>query len=368
VPVPAALWLLFRVPAFGRSILTPAIPPLDALNRSLPITRTTDAAVARRCLGRVFAHHRLEATGGAIDFAHQQVSLGETSASLVRYGAEVAIVAPPLDFYLLQVTLAGRIRLQGPGFDVALEADSVFVMNPGVGYRKCWDRDAQQLMLKIPRRRLEWLAPDLLAPDLASADGAQAITFAPTVLPAGPLTEPLRQLLDQLAGHAPSSSLQYRQSSAVRASENHIVRTLLADIPYRIGAYRDAAGHCAVPHHVWRAERYMRANPHSAVTMSALAAVAGVSKRTLQDGFQRFRGKAPSQVARDLRLDLAREALVRDGFEKVTDVALEYGFTHLGRFAQAYAARFGESPSDTLRRSRSPRAASCRSTTVVGSR
>ena len=54
-------------------------------------------------------------------------------------------------------TLAGRIRLQGPGFDLALEADSVFVMNPGVGYRKCWDRDAQQLMLKIPRRRLEWL-------------------------------------------------------------------------------------------------------------------------------------------------------------------------------------------------------------------
>jgi AraC-like DNA-binding protein len=354
---------LFGEPLFGRSIVTPTIPPLDALNRNLPTTRTTDAAIARRCLGRVFARHRLEANGGAIDFSHQQVSLGEISTSLVRYGAQVAIVAPPLDFYLLQVTLAGRIRLQGPGFDVALEADSVFVMNPGVGYRKCWDRDAQQLMLKIPRRRLEWLAPDL-----ASAGGAQAITFAPTVLPAGPLTEPLRQLLDQLAGHAPSSSLQSRQSSAVRASENHIVRTLLADLPYRIGAYRDAAGHCAVPHHVWRAERYIRANPHSAVTMSALAAVAGVSKRTLQDGFQRFRGKAPSQVARDLRLDLAREALARDGFEKVTDVALEFGFTHLGRFAQAYAARFGESPSDTLRRSRSPRAASCRSSAVGESR
>jgi AraC-like DNA-binding protein len=336
--------------------VTPAIPPLDALNRNLPTTRTTDAAVARRCLGRVFARHRLEAVGGAIDFSHQQVGLGETSTSLVRYGAEVAIVAPPLDFYLLQVTLTGRIRLQGPGFDVELEADSVFVMNPGVGYRKCWDRDAQQLMLKIPRRRLDWLAPNLLAPDLAGAGGAQAITFAPTVLPAGPLTDPLRQLLDQLAGHAPSSSLRYRQSpAAVRASENHIVRALLADIPYRIGAYRDSAGHCAVPHYVWRAERHMRANLHSAVSMSALADVAGVSKRTLQDGFQRFRGKTPSQLARDLRLDLAREALVRDGFEKVTDVALEFGFTHLGRFAQAYAARFGESPSETLRRGRSPR-------------
>lgn len=336
--------------------MTPAIPPLDALNRNLPTTRTTDAAVARRCLGRVFARHRLDVADGAVDFAHQQVGLGETSTSLVRYGAEVAIVAPPLDFYLLQVTLAGRIRLQGTGFDVALEADSVFVMNPGVGYRKCWDRDAQQLMLKIPRRRLEWLAPGLLAPDLASAGGARAITFAPTVLPAGPLTDPLRQLLDQLAGHAPSSSLRYRQSpAAVRAGENNIVHALLADIPYRISPYRDSAGHCAVPHYVWRAERYMRTNPHSAVTMSALADVAGVSRRTLQDGFQRFRGKTPSQLARDLRLDFAREALVRAGSGKVTDVALEFGFTHLGRFAQAYAARFGESPSETLRRGRSPR-------------
>jgi AraC-like DNA-binding protein len=337
--------------------VTPAIPPLDALNRNLPTTRTTDAAVARRCLGRVFARHRLDVAAGAIDFAHQQVGLGETSTSLVRYGAEVAIVAPPLDFYLLQVTLAGRIRLQGPGFDLALEADSVFVMNPGVGYRKSWDRDAQQLMLKIPRRRLEWLAPSL-----ARTGGAQAIAFAPTVLPAAPLAAPLRQLLDQLAGHGPSSSLRDRQSPAtVRASENHIVRALLADMPYRIDTYRDSAGHCAVPHYVWRAERHMRANLHSAVTMSALADVAGVSKRTLQDGFQRFRGKTPSQVARDLRLDfareaLAREALARNGFEKVTDVALEFGFTHLGRFAQSYAARFGESPSDTLRRSRSPRA------------
>jgi transcriptional regulator GlxA family with amidase domain len=143
----------------------------------------------------------------------------------------------------------------------------------------------------------------------------------------------------------------------VRENENHIVRALLADIPYRISRYRDSAGHCAVPHYIWRAERYFRANFHAAVTMSALADVTGVSKRTLQEGFQRFRGKAPSQVARDLRLDLAHEALMLHAFEKVTGVALEFGFTHLGRFAQAYAARFGESPSDTLRRRRSPRAA-----------
>src|SRR6266446_5397808 len=118
--------------------MRPAIPPLDALNRALPTVRTTDAAVARRCLDHVFAQHRLEVACGPLNFAHQHVSLGESSISLLRYGSEVDIVAPPLGFYLLQVTLQGRIGLRASGFDVTLEAGSAFVMNPGVGYRKCW--------------------------------------------------------------------------------------------------------------------------------------------------------------------------------------------------------------------------------------
>jgi AraC-like DNA-binding protein len=36
----------------------------------------------------------------------------------------------------------------------------------------------------------------------------------------------------------------------------------------------------------------------------------------------------------------------------VSEVAYRWGFTHLGRFAGAYRARFGESPSQTLRNRR----------------
>ncbi|MEU4714350.1 helix-turn-helix domain-containing protein [Micromonospora purpureochromogenes] len=34
----------------------------------------------------------------------------------------------------------------------------------------------------------------------------------------------------------------------------------------------------------------------------------------------------------------------------VTAIAVQHGFAHLGRFAGEYRARFGESPSTTLRR------------------
>jgi AraC-like DNA-binding protein len=36
--------------------------------------------------------------------------------------------------------------------------------------------------------------------------------------------------------------------------------------------------------------------------------------------------------------------------ERITDIAFELGFTHLSRMAGAYRAKFGETPSATLRR------------------
>ena len=304
--------------------------------------------MARRCLGRVFARHRLETGRGSLDFSHQHVTLGENSISLLRYGSEIEIIAPPLDFYLLQVTLGGRIQLRGAGFETTLEPGSAFVMNPGLGYRKCWDREAQQLLLKISRRRLECRVPAM-----ANSGGAWAIEFASNALPTGALTDPLRQLLNQLGGNPEVSNPGSGQWSMANANVDHVVRAMLAGMPYRTGAYRNSADHCAVPDYVRRAERHLQANFHSAVQLVALAEFTGVSKRTLQEGFKRFRGKAPSQFSRDMRLDMARKALILHGLENVTGIALEFGFTHFGRFAQAYAARFGECPSDTLRRRRS---------------
>ncbi|OXH85552.1 AraC family transcriptional regulator, partial [Burkholderia multivorans] len=57
----------------------------------------------------------------------------------------------------------------------------------------------------------------------------------------------------------------------------------------------------------------------------------------------------PMQYLRAKRLEHARELLLGATPERrIADIALDCGFTHLGRFALAYRERFGESPSDTL--------------------
>jgi AraC-like DNA-binding protein len=54
---------------------------------------------------------------------------------------------------------------------------------------------------------------------------------------------------------------------------------------------------------------------------------------------------------RDRRLDHARDRLTGgDRAPTVAEAALEAGFTHLGRFSQVYRERFGETPSNGLKR------------------
>lgn len=101
---------------------------------------------------------------------------------------------------------------------------------------------------------------------------------------------------------------------------------------------------------VRRAEAYLDAHAHQPITMTELAAETGMSARALQAGFKARRGITPMAFLRERRLELARKRLMLSVPDtSVTDVALECGFRHLGRFSREYFKRFGESPSDTLR-------------------
>jgi AraC-like DNA-binding protein len=70
--------------------------------------------------------------------------------------------------------------------------------------------------------------------------------------------------------------------------------------------------------------------------------------RSLFDGFKAFRGVTPGEFMRSLRLDRAREDLL-SGNGTVTDVALRWGYAHVGNFAARYRQQYGELPALTLR-------------------
>jgi transcriptional regulator GlxA family with amidase domain len=105
---------------------------------------------------------------------------------------------------------------------------------------------------------------------------------------------------------------------------------------------------------VKRAQQYIGAHLDDAMTIGDVAAAAGVAHRTLYKHFHDERGVSPMRYARDCRFAQVREALLHAGPQDcVTTIAVQWGFCHLGRFSVEYRKRYGETPSETLRRGRS---------------
>lgn len=108
-------------------------------------------------------------------------------------------------------------------------------------------------------------------------------------------------------------------------------------------------------HHAARAAmEFIDLHLSEPLSVGVVAVAAGVSARTLQAAFKVELRTTPTAYIRSRRLERARADMgeASTGLT-VTDVATRWGFTHLGRFAAEYRERFGESPSQTLRRGRS---------------
>ena len=89
------------------------------------------------------------------------------------------------------------------------------------------------------------------------------------------------------------------------------------------------------------------------VRIARLCTALRVSPGTLEHAFKSVAGVTPHAFFLRRRLNEARQALLREdaGRRNVTDIALSLGFSELGRFAVRYREMFGETPSQTLKRS-----------------
>ncbi len=102
---------------------------------------------------------------------------------------------------------------------------------------------------------------------------------------------------------------------------------------------------------VARFEEFLEAHPDTPLYLTEICAAIGVAERTLRAACEEHLGMGPVRYLGLRRMHLVRRALLRaDPSRTVTQVATDHGFWELGRFAVAYRALFGESPSATLRR------------------
>ncbi|MFM8363616.1 MAG: helix-turn-helix domain-containing protein [Verrucomicrobiota bacterium] len=104
-----------------------------------------------------------------------------------------------------------------------------------------------------------------------------------------------------------------------------------------------------IVHEVWNT---MRNDPVAELSIDEWSRRVGASVRTIEYAFEEIVGTTAVGFIRRWRFAQARRLLDQGLVKTVKDAAFGNGLMHLGRFSVDYRLHFGESPSQTLARSR----------------
>lgn len=325
-----------------------------AAARLAAFTRVATESVddAADAVGRIFCPHRLtpeHRTSPDFFALHNCAVFGGLSVNYVAYGGSVSIDPGCLErFFLLQIPVHGSARIQTATCDIATApGGSASLLSPTIPTRMTWEGDCAQIILLVDRRLLEQRAAAL------SGRPAGAVEFEPAVDLSSAGGQALRSrvtafvdLAERLGPRRPLSPLAAADMrEALLSALLHGQRHSASDAIDRFGGRAEA-----MPPSVRRAREFLHAHADEPLDLTELAAAAGVGIRALQLGFRRQFGRSISQMLRNIRLaHLNARLIAASPDDSVTDIAFELGFTHLSRTASAYRAKFGETPSVTLR-------------------
>jgi AraC-like DNA-binding protein len=258
----------------------------------------------------------------------------------ISYGASVRVTSGALDsIYHLQVLLRGNCLWRGHGEEHYFAPGELLLINPDDPVDLTYSADCEKFILKIPRRLLQsvcdeqrWRYP------------GQGIRFLEN-----------RYQLNELEGFVGLLAMICQEAEATEQMpkvQEHYAQIIVSKMlslmktnVSRLGLGAQAATFEGLADYIGRHLKHD-------LDGEELARQARMSLRSLYGLFERHAGTTPKNYIRQKRLERINTCL-RDPtciVRNVTEIAMDYGFLHLGRFSEHYRRQFGELPSDTLKR------------------
>lgn len=312
------------------------------------VLQTTDVDESRAfCRSLFYGPLQVTPVGDAAGFAFRAdvVQLGPITVGEISYGTDVRMSANDLGTsYHVLAPLAGWIESRHRGTQITADTTCAALYRPVGDIHLLWGADCRLLSVKVDRGALEREVDTALDRPLGSPLPLGA-SFDLLAGPGRTWTSLVRLMHSELsapgglAGH-PRMAAQWLDlvlSGLAVTVEQAFAEPPGSQVPRR-------------PRTVKRVLDAMQAEPWQQFTAKDLSVIAGVGVRVLQASFRQHVGMSPMTYLRRLRLDRVHAELSRaePGETSVSEVAYRWGFTHLGRFAGAYRARYGVPPSKTL--------------------
>ncbi|PZR72438.1 MAG: AraC family transcriptional regulator [Stutzerimonas stutzeri] len=266
-------------------------------------------------------------------------SFGSLDLCRISYGGSVRVTSPALEtIYHLQVLLQGHCLWRGHGQEHYFTPGELLLINPDDPVDLTYSDDCEKFIVKLPARLIEracsdnhWQIP---------SDG---VRFAS------------RHQLQQLDGFASLLGLvcdEAESEQSLPLVQEHYTRIIATKL---LGLLSNNVSRQELAESSPSFERlvqFIDDNLKQDISLEQLAQLAHMSPRSLYALFDKHLGTTPKHYIRQRKLERVRACLSDPvaRVRNVTEVALDYGFLHLGRFSESYRSAFGELPSDTLRR------------------
>lgn len=322
------------------SLMTPALAPASRSSRFVDLIQTNVPARAEQFVAELYCEHALSLReSAALDMHMQGFQLAGLHVARLRYGAPaLASMTRSLPGWVFTFLESGRVagleggRVLGPGEASVVAPDRLHELEISA--------DAQLLNLLVSDADMRQACADL-----AGGERMADFRFVDAVPSGHGAGMALRRAARALA-ELPSYGAGVERLE--RSLKECVLFELLVAWPNSWST--SLADGEALPLSARRARDYMHAHLAGQPTLSDLARVAGVGVRALTRSFERHVGVSPMRYMNRLRLDRVHLELQRAEARSVTEVAMRWGFGHMGNFAAAYRERFGVHPSFTFKR------------------
>lgn len=306
---------------------------------------------ARTYLGNILAPHdlNLRGRGKKLQLLHNSARVNQLALHFIAYRSDaegVQVLAPRLETSILvKIPLSGSAEIsQGRG-TYCIKPGMIFLAEPRKPLSSAMSADYQQLTLQVPMSVLLHAANSEL-----HELGNEKLQFDTDTINSSPAPRLLLSTLGSICQALDSGDGMFSQPMVQRSFEATLV-SLILGLPNNLASRLGEGRSCAAPYYIRRAEDFMRAHLTDDIGIDDLVRVAGVSRRSLHAGFRRFRDTTPLALLKSMKLEAARDEILRCGdmHRTVTDIATNYGFYHLSKFARDFRESFGLLPSEMLK-------------------
>ena len=304
---------------------------------------------AQDIMSRICGEHNLDThQRSALNFQYSGMRFPSKNLAIgnVSYGTSVGIHITNLRSYSISLPTLGQQHLQLRGKQIHSNMHTGLIVSNAEQQDLFIDKDCRKLQVAIPEQSLEATLAGMLNRSLREPivfDPEMHVNSEPLI---GAWWKHIRAFLQMKSHYASFGGLPMLTEDY----ENFLLKALLMSQQNNYSQTLLELNSQHIPKHILAVKNHITSNPQEDICADDLQRLAGVSKSKLYDEFKLHYGTSPMSYLRKYRLQQIHKILSSPQVHsKVTNsqLAYQWGFTHLSRFADEYKQEFGEKPSET---------------------